>query len=96
MEELSRAAEELGQQPCVLDMQDHYLAHDLVQMAFRSRLRRHGDTAPVELWLTQPPGPVLELLREYFPDCSVDECPTLPEDCPLTVSTTRQRKGKPC
>lgn len=76
-------------------MQDHYLAHDLVQMAFRSRLRHHGDTTPVELWLTQPPGPVLELLHSYFPDCAVDECPTLPEDCHLAVSTARQRKGSP-
>lgn len=95
MEELSCATEALERQPCVLDMQDHYLAHDLVQMAFRSRLRHHGDTTPVELWLTQPPGPVLELLHNYFPDCAVDECPTLPEDCHLTVSTARQRKGSP-
>lgn len=94
-EELSRATEALERQPCVLDMQDHYLAHDLVQMAFRSRLRHHGDTTPVELWLTQPPGPVLKLLRDYFPDCAVDECPTLPEDCHLAVSTARQRKGSP-
>ena len=95
VEELSRATEALERQPCVLDMQDHYLAHDLVQMAFRSRLRHHGDTTPVELWLTQPPGPVLKLLRDYFPDCAVDECPTLPEDCHLAVSTARQRKGSP-
>ena len=95
MEELSRAAEALERQPCVLDMQGHYLAHDLVQMAFRSRLRHHGDTTQVELWLTQPPGPVLKLLRDYFPDCAVDECPTLPEDCHLAVSTARQRKGNP-
>lgn len=95
MEELSRAAEALERQPCILDMQDHYLAHDLVQMAFRSRLRHHGDTTQVELWLTQPPGPVLKLLRDYFPDCAVDECPTLPEDCHLAVSTARQRKGSP-
>ena len=95
MEELSCAIEALERQPCVLDMQDHYLAHDLVQMAFRSRLRHHGDTTPVELWLTQPPGPVLKLLRDYFPDCAVDECPTLPEDCHLAVSTARQRKGSP-
>ena len=95
MEELSRAAEALERQPCVLDMQDHYPAHDLVQMAFRSRLRHHGDTTQVELWLTQPPGPVLKLLRDYFPDCAVDECPTLPEDCHLAVSTARQRKGSP-
>ena len=95
MEELSRATEALERQPCVLDMQDHYLAHDLVQMAFRSRLRHHGDITPVELWLTQPPGPVLELLRDYFPDCTVDECLTLPEDCHLAVSTARQRKGSP-
>ena len=95
MDELSRATEALERQPCVLDMQDHYLAHDLVQMAFRSRLRHHGDTTPVELWLTQPPGPVLKLLRDYFPDCAVDECPTLPGDCHLAVSTARQRKGSP-
>ena len=94
-EKLSHATEALERQPCVLDMQDHYLAHDLVQMAFRSRLRHHGDTTPVELWLTQPPGPVLKLLRDYFPDCAVDECPTLPEDCHLAVSTARQRKGSP-
>lgn len=94
-EKLSHAAGALERQPCVLDMQDHYLAHDLVQMAFRSRLRHHGDTTPVELWLTQPPGPVLKLLRDYFPDCAVDECPTLPEDCHLAVSTARQRKGSP-
>ena len=95
LEELSRATEALERQPCVLDMHDHYLAHDLVQMAFRSRLRHHGDTTPVELWLTQPPGPVLKLLWDYFPDCAVDECPTLPEDCHLAVSTARQRKGSP-
>ena len=94
-EELSRATEALERQPCVMDMQDHYLAHELVQMAFRSCLRRHGDTAPVELWLTQPPALVLELLQGYFPDCAVDVCSSLPDECHHAVSTARQRRGVP-
>lgn len=45
-EELSHATEALERQPCALKMQDIHLAHELVQMVFRSRLRCHGDKAP--------------------------------------------------
>ena len=93
MEELSRATEALERQPCVLDMQDHYLAHDLVQMAFRSRLRHHGDTTPVELWLTQPPDAVLVLLHDYFGDCRFEKHNALPAECHSKLHTSKQRNG---
>lgn len=93
VEELSRATEALERQPCVLDMQDHYLAHDLVQMAFRSRLRHHGDTTPVELWLTQPPDAVLALLHDYFGDCRFEKHNALPAECHSKLHTSKQRNG---
>lgn len=92
-EKLSHAAGALERQPCVLDMQDHYLAHDLVQMAFRSRLRHHGDTTPVELWLTQPPDAVLALLHDYFGDCRFEKHNALPAECHSKLHTSKQRNG---
>lgn len=92
-EELSHATEALEWQPCALKMQDIHLAHELVQMVFRSRLRCHGDKAPIELWLTQPPDAVLALLRDYFGDCHFEKHNALPAECHSKLHTSKQRNG---
>ena len=92
-EELSHATEALERQPCALKMQDIHLAHELVQMVFRSRLRCHGDKAPIELWLTQPPDAVLALLRDYFGDCHFEKHNALPSECHSKLHTSKQRNG---
>lgn len=92
-EELSHATEALERQPCALKMQDIHLAHELVQMVFRSRLRCHGDKAPIELWLTQPPDAVLVLLHDYFGDCRFEKHNALPAECHSKLHTSKQRNG---
>lgn len=92
-EELSHATEALERQPCALKMQDIHLAHELVQMVFRSRLRCHGDKAPIELWLTQPPDAVLALLHDYFGDCRFKKHNALPAECHSKLHTSKQRNG---
>ena len=92
-EELSHADGSLEQQPCVLNAQDIHLAHELVQMVFRSRLRCHGDIAPIELWLTQPPDAVLTLLGNYFGDCRFEKHNTLPAECHSMLHICKQRNG---
>ena len=92
-EELSHATEALERQPCALKMQDILLAHELVQMVFRSRLRCHGDKAPIELWLTQPPDAVLALLHDYFGDCRFEKHNALPAECHSKLHTSKQRNG---
>lgn len=93
VEELSCAIEALERQPCALKMQDIHLAHELVQMVFRSRLRCHGDKAPIELWLTQPPDAVLALLHDYFGDCRFEKHNALPAECHSKLHTSKQRNG---
>ena len=92
-EELSHATEALERQPCALKMQDIHLAHELVQMVFRSRLRCHGDKAPIELWLTQPPVAVLTLLHDYLGDCRFEKHNALPAECHSKLHTSKQRNG---
>lgn len=92
-EEMSRADGPLERQPCVLNAQDIHLAHELVQMVFRSRLRCHGDTNPIDLWLTQPPDAVLTLLGDYFGDCRFEKHNTLPAECHSMLHTSKQRNG---
>lgn len=92
-EELSHATEALERQPCALKMQDIHLAHESVQMVFRSRLRCHGDKAPIELWLTQPPDAVLALLHDYFGDCRFEKHNALPAECHSKLHTSKQRNG---
>jgi len=52
--------------PCVMDMQDITLARDIVQLVFRSALRNHGETQPIELWLLQPPNGVIRYLLDFL------------------------------
>ena len=92
-EELSHATEALERQPCALKMQDIHLAHELVQMVFRSRLRCHGDKTPIELWLTQPPDAVLALLHDYFGDCRFEKHNALPAECHSKLHTSKRRNG---
>lgn len=83
----------LNQLPCVLQMQDATLARDLVQLAFRSKLRQHGDDTPIELWLLQPPNGVVDHLLAYFGDCQVEEITELPASCRTAVSAARTYNG---
>lgn len=79
--------------PSVMAMQDITLARDIVQLIFRSALRNHGESQPIELWLLQPPNGVLDHLRDYFGDCQIQEFADLPESCVLAAAINRDYKG---
>lgn len=79
---------------CIMDMQDVTLARDIVQLVFRSALRNHGETQPIELWLLQPPNGVIEHLRDYFKDCQIQRFSELPESCQIATVVSREYLGK--
>ena len=83
----------LASLPAVLDMQDITLASEIVQLVFRSALRNHGETQPIELWLLQPPNGVVGYLKNYFGDCQVQEFTELPEICHQAVAIGREYMG---
>lgn len=83
----------LSRAPCVMDMQDISLAQDLVQLVFRSALRKHGENLPIEFWLLQPPNGVVKHLLNYFGDCQVQEYNELPEQCQIARTASRQYQG---
>lgn len=84
----------LESMPCVMGMQDITLTRDIVQLVFRSALRNHGESQPIELWLLHPPNDVLRYLQEYFKDCQIQEITELPENCQLAVAANREYMGK--
>lgn len=91
-EEQPRTPEQL---PCVMDMQDISLAQDLVQLVFRSALRRHGEDTPVELWLLQPPNAVVGYLQNFFAGCQITEISDVPESCKIAVAKAKEYNGRP-
>ena len=80
--------------PSVMDIQDITLARDLVQLIFRSALRRHGENIPIEVWLFQPPNGVLEYVQGTLPGCKILEVREISEACRSAATTTRTYKGK--
>lgn len=78
----------------VMQMQDLTLARDLVQLVFRSALRNHAETQPIELWLLQPPNGVVGHLQSYFPGCAIEEHRELPDSCRLAAVTHRNYQGQ--
>lgn len=84
----------LSRAPCVMDMQDISLAQDLVQLVFRSALRKHGENLPIEFWLLQPPNGVIKHLVNYFGDCQVQEHNELPEQCQIALTASRAYQGE--
>jgi len=95
-----RTAAEAGKAVCydqipgVKAMENITLARDLVQLVFRSALRRHGEQTPIELWLLHPPDAVLEHLKQYFGDCHIETIPELPESCRHLATTSRRYKSE--
>lgn len=81
---------QLGQ---VMEIQDLTLARDTVQLVYRSALRRHGESKPVELWLLHPPAGMLVHLKDYFGDCVIVEEPELPEACRLVAAKSKKYNG---
>lgn len=79
----------------VSTMESLTLARDLVQLAFRSKLRKHDSTDPVELWLVEPPEAVVHHLQAFFTGCTVCQETFLPLECQIAVSVSRTFKGKP-
>ena len=79
--------------PGVRAMEHITLARDLVQLVFRSALRKHGEQEPIEFWLLHPPDAVLEHLKSYFGDCRVEVIPELPEACRLQAASSRKPGG---
>lgn len=84
----------LSRVPCVMDMQDISLAQDLVQLVFRSALRKHGENLPIEFWLLQPPNGVVKHLLNYFGDCQVQEYNELPEQCQIALTASKAYQGE--
>lgn len=84
----------LDQLPSVMAAQDITLARDIVQLVFRSALRRHGEETPIELWLIQPPNGVVDHLTNYFGDCRVEEVRDLPLSCELAMLDAKAYKGQ--
>lgn len=80
--------------PPVMDLQDITLARDLVQLIFRSALRRHGENVPIEVWLFQPPNGVLGHIQEILPNCEIREVREIPEACRSEATTSRTYRGK--
>ena len=94
-EELIRAPlTRLEALPPVMDLQDITLARDLVQLIFRSALRRHGENLPIEVWLFQPPNGVLGYVQDTLPGCEIREIREIPEACQHAATTARTYKGK--
>lgn len=93
--EIASAAEEgrtvrCDSLPGVRAMEHITLARDLVQLVFRSALRKHGEQEPIEFWLLHPPDAVLEHLKSYFKDCRIEVIPELPESCRLQAAISRR------
>lgn len=94
-EELIRAPlSRLETLPPVMDLQDITLARDLVQLIFRSALRRHGEYIQTEVWLFQPPNGVVGYICDTLPDCDIREIREIPELCRCTATTARTYKGE--
>lgn len=79
--------------PCVMEMQDITLAQEIVQLVFRSALRKHGESLPIDLWLLQPPNGVIQHLKNYFVGCQVQEHNELPEQCQIALTASRKYQG---
>lgn len=92
--EVSEGKCRLDSFPSVMDMQDITLARDIVQLVFRSALRNHGETQPIELWILQPPNGVIQHLKNYFIDCQIREHTELPESCRTAAVISREYMGK--
>lgn len=84
----------LDQLPSVLKTQDITLARDIVQLVFRSALRRHGESTPIDLWLLHPPNGVIGHLQDYFKDCHIEEINVLPESCHRAAVISKTYTGK--
>lgn len=80
--------------PPVMDIQDITLARDLVQLIFRSALRRHGEGIPIEVWLFQPPNGVLGYVQNTLLGCEIREVREIPESCRSAATTARTYKGE--
>ena len=98
-QEMAAAAEEgrtvrSDKLPSVRAMEAVTLARDLVQLVFRSALRKHGEQTPTEFWLLHPPDAVLEHLKSYFGDCRVKVIPELPEACRQLAVISRRYDSK--
>jgi len=94
-QEMAAAAEEgrrvrSSDLPGVRAMEAVTLARDLVQLVFRSALRKHGGQEPIEFWLLHPPDVVLEHLKSYFGDCQVEVIAELPEACCRLAAASRR------
>lgn len=84
----------LDRSPRVMEIQDITLARDLVQLIFRSALRRHGETAPIEVWLLQPPNGVVAHLQNTFPGCRIREIPDFSVECKMAASLGKRYCGQ--
>ncbi len=92
--ETNETVQPIEQLPSVLRMEDITLTRDLVQLLYRSRLRRHGDNHPISLWVINPPPGVVDQLQTSFPGSKLVYHPQIPEACRLVGVTSRRYRGK--
>ena len=83
-----------GEVSQVEEMQYLTLARDLVQLIFRSSLRNHGETTPVDLWLLEAPDEVALLLLDYFGDCRFEEYLALPYQSEVAAVIAKRWRGQ--
>jgi len=93
-EELSYCDGDINMHKDVVYLRDINIACNLVQLIYRSALRRHSEKKHVQVVLPAISEGVLKHLEESFPDCSVDEILDIPYECKTVRLTSKTCNGK--
>lgn len=93
-EELSYCDGDINMHKDVVYLRDINIACNLVQLIYRSALRRHSEKKHVQVVLPAISEGVLKHLEESFPDCSVDEILDIPDECKTVRLTSKTCNGK--
>ncbi|WP_313530738.1 hypothetical protein [Anaerotignum sp.] len=85
----------LEEHEAVIQMQESTIARDLVQLIYRSALRKHGDQTKIEVVLPSISTGVLLHLESSFPGCHFVEKTDLLEECSFARLSHRTYNDKP-
>lgn len=78
----------------VVYQRDINIACNLVQLIYRSALRRHSEKNCVQVVLPSIPEGVVKHLEESFPNCRVNKIQDIPDECKTARITTKTYNGK--
>lgn len=92
--ELDDSKYRMEEHPSVLRMQEMTLARDIVQLLYRSALRKHSERIAVETYLINVPEGVVAHLEESFPACQIEYKQDIPEACRIESVISRRYRGK--